>query len=105
MEEKRLSVTAPTSTRSYFPGTRGLVLAWLGLIVLTLGTMAAGRVMDNRHLGPALLGVLFLVTWFKAGLILRQYLNLRTVPAAADALMILIALILAIVASLYVLGP
>lgn len=104
MDTRDSTATEDPDRRSYFPGTRALLLAWGLLIVLTLATMAAGRVLETRHLGAALLGVLFLITWVKAGVILRQYLNLRTVPAAADALMILIALILAIVASLYVLG-
>lgn len=89
---------------SYFPTVRALLVSWAMLMALTLGTMAAGRVLDEQRLGLLLLASLFGVTWLKAGVILRQYLNLRTVPAAADALMIVIGLILAIVASLYALG-
>lgn len=91
-------------SRSYFPSRGSLVLAWALLMSLTVGTMFAGRVNTAHQLGPAMLAALFLVTWAKAGVILRQYLNLRTVPAAADAMMILIALILAVVGSLYILA-
>ena len=89
---------------SYYPSIRTLVVSWALLMVLTIATMFAGRVVGLGRLGPALLAALFVVAWAKAGIILRQYLNLRTVPAAADALMVLIAVILAVVASLYVLA-
>ena len=72
--------------KSYYPTSRKLAAAWALLIGLTLATMLSGRVTDHTQLGPALLALLFVVTWFKAGVILRIYLNLRTFPAAADAL-------------------
>lgn len=93
-----------TTTRSYYPSARSLLAAWALLIVLTLATMVSGRVTQQGSLGLALLIPLLLVTWGKANVILRTYLNLRTVPAAADALAILIALILAVVATLYALA-
>lgn len=93
-----------TPTKSYYPSRRALILTWALLMALTIGTMLAGRVTTVTTLGPGLLAVLFLVTWAKAGLILRQYLNLRTVPAAADVMMFLIALILVVVTSLYMLA-
>lgn len=89
---------------SYYPSVRTLIVSWALLMALTVATMFAGRVVGTGRLGPAFLAVLFLVTWAKAGIILRQYLNLRTVPSAADALMVLIALILAVVLSLYMLA-
>lgn len=89
---------------SYYPSVRTLIVSWALLMALTVATMFAGRVVGTGRLGPALLAALFVVTWAKAGVILRQYLNLRTVPSAADALMVLIALILAVVLSLYMLA-
>lgn len=88
----------------YYPSARTLVVSWALLMALTIATMFAGRVVGTGRLGSGLLAALLVVTWAKAGIILRQYLNLRTVPAAADALMVLIAVILAVVASLYVLA-
>lgn len=89
---------------SYFPTRVSLAVAWTLLIALTLGTIFTGRVTDQRTLGVPLFAALLFVSWLKAGIILRTYLNLRTVPAAADALTILIGLILALVATLYVLA-
>lgn len=89
---------------SYYPSVRTLIASWALLMVLTVATMFAGRVVGTGRLGPALLAALFVVTWAKAGIILRQYLNLRTVPSAADALIVLIGLILAVVLSLYMLA-
>lgn len=90
--------------RSYYPTVTSLLAAWTLLMVLTLATMVSGRVTQHGGLGLALFLALLLVTWGKANVILRAYLNLRTVPAAADALAIVIALILAVVATLYALA-
>ncbi len=94
-----------TTTPSYFPSRVSLTVAWVFLIALTVGTIFAGRVTDHSTLGVPLFAALLLVTWVKAGTILRMYLNLRTVPAAADALTILVGLVLAVIATLYVLAP
>lgn len=89
---------------SYFPSRTSLAVAWALLITLTLGTMLTGRVTHQAKLALPLFSALMLVTWIKAGIILRSYLNLRTVPAAADTLTIVIGLILAVVTTLYVLA-
>lgn len=94
-----------TKKRSYFPSRTSLLIAWALLIALTVGTIFTGRVTYQSTLGVPLFAALLLVTWLKAGIILRTYLNLRTVPAAADALTILVGLIFAIIATLYVLSP
>ncbi len=94
----------PPSTPSYFPSRKSLFIAWALLIALTVGTIFTGRVTYQSTLGVPLFASLLLVTWLKASIILRIYLNLRTVPAAADALTILIGLILAVIATLYVLS-
>jgi len=91
------------ATRSYFPSRIALTIAWVVLIALTIGKIFTGRVTHQSTLAVPLFAALLLVTWAKAGIILRMYLNLRTVPAAADALTILVGLILAVIATLYVL--
>lgn len=94
----------PTKSRSYFPSRTSLSIAWILLIALTIGTIFTGRVTHQSTLGVPLFAALLLVTWLKATIILRTYLNLRTVPAAADALTILVGLILAVIATFYVLA-
>jgi hypothetical protein len=89
---------------SYFPSRTTLALAWIVLIGLTIGTMFTGRVTLQATLGVPLFAALLFVTWLKTAIILRTYLNLRTVPAAADALTILVGLVLAVIATLYVLA-
>lgn len=93
-----------TPSPSYFPSRLSLAIAWAILIALTVGTMFTGRVTHHSTLGVPLFAALLLVTWAKAAIILRTYLNLRTVPAAADALTILVGLIVAVIATLYVLA-
>lgn len=61
-----------------FPSIKTLVMVWLVLIGLTLGTMFAGRVSTNEAVGPVLLALLFAVTFLKTNLILGYFLDLRS---------------------------
>lgn len=90
---------------SYYPSTKTLVLAWAALMALTLGTIFTGQVSNPKSLGLGFMAALAIVTWWKSTVILRTYLNLRTVPSWADGFSVLIALILAIVVTLYALAP
>ncbi len=56
---------------------RTLVIVWLVLMGLTIGTMIAGKVTDATSLGMIWMGVLMVVTGFKATLILNYYLDLK----------------------------
>ncbi|MBL4800302.1 MAG: cytochrome C oxidase subunit IV family protein [Emcibacter sp.] len=60
------------------PSTRILLLCWLALMILTVGTMLSGRVTSETALSSGLIISLGIITWFKSMLILRYYLNLRT---------------------------
>ena len=60
------------------PSLRSLLLCWLVLLILTLGTMISGRVTSNISLTTLLIISLGLITWFKTLLILRYYLNLKS---------------------------
>lgn len=82
---------------TYFPTRRTLVLGWAALMLATTATAYLGKAGVPGALPAAFLGGLALVTWVKAGLILRVYLNLRTAPAWADGLMILVGLVLAMI--------
>ena len=66
-------MTTPASTRS-------LLLTWAALIGLTVLTGLAG-VGGAEGLGPLWLGVLAVVTVFKARLILARYLRLAQAPS------------------------
>lgn len=82
---------------TYFPTRRTLVLAWAALMLATTATAYLGKAGVPGALPAAFLGGLAFITWVKAGLILRVYLNLRTAPAWADGLMILVGLVLAMI--------
>lgn len=58
------------------PSTRTLIICWLILIGLTIGTMTSGQVTSITALSPLLIITLAIITWFKSMLILRYYLNL-----------------------------
>lgn len=60
------------------PSTRTLILCWVVLMALTIGTMISGRATSDTALTAALVLSLGLITWVKSMLILRYYLNLRT---------------------------
>ncbi|PCI33553.1 MAG: hypothetical protein COB54_04440 [Alphaproteobacteria bacterium] len=60
------------------PSTRTLILCWVVLMALTIGTMMSGRATSDAALTAGLVLSLGLITWVKSMLILRYYLNLRT---------------------------
>ena len=85
------------------PSARQIVITWLILMGLTVGTMIAGRVTSAASLGLAWTAVLLAITWAKARGILLVYLNLRAAPGHwrngfGTALAFLLVLLLAIYA-------
>ncbi|MEZ5840950.1 MAG: cytochrome C oxidase subunit IV family protein [Hyphomicrobiales bacterium] len=59
---------------------KALVVAWVLLMLLTIGTAVAGKVGADSHLGPVWLGALAVVTILKARMILTEYLGLYRAP-------------------------
>ncbi len=62
------------------PSRRRLFMAWGLLMVLTIGTMIAGKVTSAASLGLIWTGILLAISWAKARTILQVYLNLRAAP-------------------------
>ncbi len=62
------------------PSRRVLFMAWALLMVLTIGTMVAGKVTSAASLGLIWTGILLAISWAKARTILQVYLNLRAAP-------------------------
>lgn len=60
---------------------KGLIAAWVILMLLTGATAVAGRVGAGTHLGPLWMAALALVTLFKARMILTDYLGLYRAPS------------------------
>ena len=89
---------------TYYPTRVRLVLAWVALLVLTLGAGIAGKAAGGGTLGLAAMTMLMLITWVKTSVILRVYLNLRVAPVWADILTILTGIVLAVILSFYVLA-
>jgi len=89
---------------NYYPTVGRLIAAWASLMALSIATMGAGQVTLASTLGFGWMVVVLLIAWAKSGVILNSYLNLRTAPVWRDALMVLIAVVLAIVLSLLALG-
>ncbi len=89
---------------SYYPTRVRLVLAWLALLALTLGSGIAGNAAGGGTLGLIAMTALMLITWVKTSVILRVYLNLRVAPVWADILTVLVGLVLAVILSFYVLA-
>ena len=89
----------------YYPTRKRLLMAWVGLLGLTIATAFAGGAVGNGRLGLGMVAALFFVTLVKAGAILRVYLNLRTAPVWADVLTALVGILLAMILALYVLVP
>jgi len=59
------------------PGARLLTMAWAAMMLLTIGTMIAGRVTSDVTLGVIWMVALSAITWGKSLFILRYFLNLR----------------------------
>jgi len=60
------------------PSIRTLMICWIILIGLTIGTMMTGRVMTDTSLSGLSIIALGVITWVKSMLILRYYLNLKS---------------------------
>ena len=67
---------APSSSGKT-PSRKTLLIAWLILMALSVGTLFTGRVIGKTALGPLFVLSLFVITWLKSRFILRYYLNLR----------------------------
>ncbi|PHR62722.1 MAG: hypothetical protein COA47_02230 [Robiginitomaculum sp.] len=81
---------------------RHLFLIWLGLMVLSLGTMIVGKVSTIGPLGPVWVSGLLLVTFIKAVLILDHFLELKQAHGPWAKLFIsLIAAILLVLLVIY----
>jgi len=68
-----------------YPSLKTLLIAWLTLMALSIGTMFTGKVTNASALGPLFVLGLFAITWFKATWILRYFLNLRIAPTGWNA--------------------
>lgn len=85
------------------PSRKTLAAAWLALMALTIGTMAAGRVTTTSSLGPLSMTALAAITWLKATWILRYYLDLKSAGRGWNtAFTLFLFLLLAIVVAIYV---
>ena len=61
-----------------FPSVKTLFIVWLSLMAATVGTMFTGKVTAIESIGPLWMGLLLVVTYFKATLILGYYLDLKS---------------------------
>ncbi|WP_339863525.1 cytochrome C oxidase subunit IV family protein [Paremcibacter congregatus] len=59
------------------PPPRALVFCWLFLLLLTLASMFSGQATRLITLSAPMIFTLGLITWGKALLMLRYYLNLK----------------------------
>jgi len=85
------------------PTRKELIYAWVAMMVLTVGTMFAGRVTSTQTLGIIWMSALMVITFMKARYILRYYLNLKAATGGWNSafnafLFILLLSILAIFA-------
>ena len=78
--------------------------AWVMLMALTVGTMVFGRVTTTGSLGAIFLTALAFVTFFKARIILRQYLHLSRAPGWAATYDTFVAVVLICVVGLFLIG-
>ena len=87
---------------SSYPSLRTLLWVWLILIVLSAGTLFAGRATTGETLGILGAAALFAITFFKTKLILNYYLDLKAATGSWNTLFSsLIFLILLILFGLY----
>lgn len=73
-----------------------LLIIWSILAALTLAAIPIGHAADPRPLGGALIATLLTMTYFKASLVLSDYLDLRHAPSWNRGLRAAIFLLLAI---------
>lgn len=82
---------------------RKLALVWLALMGLGVLTMLAGKVTSINSVGTLWMAVLMIVTWVKANLILRYFLDLNAATGGWNKVFnTLISLIIIILFGLYV---
>ncbi len=91
---------------SHPPATpRKLTIIWLVLMVLGLATMLAGKVTATEPVGIKWMVILMTITWIKANLILRYYLELDAATGGwSKVFNSLISLIILVLLGLYI-GP
>jgi len=86
------------------PSTRTLIVIWACLIAATIMTMVAGKVTEVTSIGLVWVGLLMLVTWVKAILIVSYFLNLKAATGNwQQVFTLLIGAIIVIIFVLYVL--
>ncbi|MCF6195087.1 MAG: cytochrome C oxidase subunit IV family protein [Emcibacter sp.] len=83
------------------PSPKTLFFCWLALMALTIGTMLSGHATSDIALSDLLILALGLITWVKAMVILRYYLNLRAASrgwnrAFSSYLFVVLGIIMAI---------
>ncbi len=87
------------------PDYRTLFLCWLALMALTAGTMLTGHAATDQTLSDLLVVSLGLITWVKAMVILRYYLNLRSASRSWNkAFFSYIFLVLGTITVIFILG-
>jgi len=85
------------------PTPRKLALIWLSLMGLGFATILAGKVTSVETVGPLWMLLLMTITWIKANLILRYYLDLNAANRGwSKAFNTLISLIILALLGLYV---
>lgn len=87
------------------PSRRLLVFCWVLLVLLAVGTLFSGQATSLNRLPPLLILSLGILTWVKAMLVLRYYLNLKSASRGWNrAFNSYLFIILAILTSIFVLG-
>jgi len=87
------------------PSVKTLIIVWLSLMAATVGTMFTGKVTVIESIGPIWMGLLLLVTYFKATLILGYYLDLKSATGGWNkGFNGLVAIILVTIYVLYISG-
>ena len=81
---------------------RKLALIWLALMGLGIATMIAGKATNISSLGTLWMAALMAITWVKAHLILRHFLELDAATGGwSKAFNMMISLIIFILLALY----
>ena len=84
------------------PTPRKLAIIWLFLMGLGMTTMLAGKVTSIETVGSAWMLILMALTWIKAHLILRYYLELDAASGGwSKVFNAIISLIIVILFGLY----
>ncbi len=91
--------------RHTLPSFKTLIVVWGFLMLATIGTMFAGKVSDVTSIGPLWMGLLLVVTYIKATLILGYYLDLKSATGGWNkGFNTLVAIILLVIYGLYFFG-